>query len=375
MRILYVTLQNPAVGQGGYTHVREIVAGLRHEGHEVELMRPTYGRENPILVNRLIVILLLIGRAWLRLLRTPPEIVYVRTPHPLTFLITLWARFRRVPVIVELNAPITEEFMTRVWLRPIKPLLLWLWRLEYLSATEILAVAPQLAEDVRRLGRKDTSTIHVVPNGANIEVMRPIADPDIERYGLKKRHYVIFVGVLASWQGIHQLVDSTYVEAWPNGVKLLICGDGVMNGYIQKAVPDGIVVFPGVVPYEMVAELVSGSLAGLAPIEMFETRPAGSFSPLKVYEYLACGRPAIVSNEPGMAQLVKDGSCGTVLSDISPNAIAEAVAWMRDNIERREAMGENGRKLIVEHHSWAARAKTTSQILLRHERKGGPTGA
>ena len=374
MRILYVTLQNPAMGQAGYTHVREIVDGLRLEGHLVDMVQPGYGRNNPNLINRLIVILWSIGRVWLKLLRNPPEIVYVRTPHPLTFLVTLGSRARKVPVVVEVVAPITEEFTTRAWLKPFKPLLVWLWKLDYLAANEIVAVSPPIADDARRLGRKVASSVHVVPNGANIDLMRPIADPDIGPYGLENQHYVIFVGALAAWQGIRQLIDATYVEAWPDDVKLLICGDGVMKGYVQNAVPDGIVIYPGVVSYEQVPELVSGSLAGLAPIELSEIRSPGSLSPLKVYEYLACGRPAIVSNDPGMVKLVEDGPCGLVLSENSPDGIAEAVLWVRANNERCRDMGKYGRKLVVENHSWAARAKATSQILLRHEREGQPSG-
>ena len=57
-------------------------------------------------------------------------------------------------------------------------------------------------------------------------------------------------------------------------------------------------------------------------------------NPLKLFETLACGIPAIVSELPGQADLIREGRCGLVIPCNDPTALARAVAAYRQEDDR-----------------------------------------
>ena len=65
----------------------------------------------------------------------------------------------------------------------------------------------------------------------------------------------------------------------------------------------------------------------------------------------------------GQSELVAANQCGMVIPPEDPCALATAVAFLARNEDQRRTMGENGRRLVVEQHSWDDRAAMTAAIL------------
>jgi glycosyltransferase involved in cell wall biosynthesis len=111
--------------------------------------------------------------------------------------------------------------------------------------------------------------------------------------------------------------------------------------------------------------VVAGSLARQVP----KTREDGSdrtgLFPITLFEILACGVPAIVSDYPGQADLVRVEQCGLVIAPGDPKALAEAVTAVARDAEERKAMGARGHALIVAEHSWDRRAAQTADLVER----------
>jgi glycosyltransferase involved in cell wall biosynthesis len=72
--------------------------------------------------------------------------------------------------------------------------------------------------------------------------------------------------------------------------------------------------------------------------------------------------PAIVTDLPGQADLVREGQCGLVIAPEAA-ALASAVAHLHRHPEEAKAMGERGANLVKSTHSWAARAAQIDAIL------------
>jgi glycosyltransferase involved in cell wall biosynthesis len=67
-----------------------------------------------------------------------------------------------------------------------------------------------------------------------------------------------------------------------------------------------------------------------------------------IMEYMACGLPVVCGEGGGNRELVEDGKTGFVIAPADPQALAERIAYLRDHEAERRAMGEAGRKRILE---------------------------
>jgi glycosyltransferase involved in cell wall biosynthesis len=79
-------------------------------------------------------------------------------------------------------------------------------------------------------------------------------------------------------------------------------------------------------------------------------------SPMKLFEYMAHGKAIICSDFPVMREILTDGHDGLLVPATNLTAWSNAL----DRLESpplRATLGENGRRKLVESHTWAARAK------------------
>ncbi|MBC7221583.1 glycosyltransferase family 4 protein [Candidatus Bipolaricaulota bacterium] len=358
-RLAYLCLQATREGQASYAHVHEIIKGLERRGWEVQLFEPVYAQGKfPGPVSRLLWF------AWVQvklLFSKRPDIVYVR--HHFAALPTaLWARLVGVPIVQEVNGPYEDLFIAWPITRKLASLFKWMMKAQVRWASAVIAVTPQLAEWVKRESGK--TEVFVIPNGVNIELFRP----DAPLYGgiTLPEEFVVFFGALAPWQGIDTMLKAVEQPEWPSNVKLVILGDGVERKKVEKAAKnEGKVVYLGTVPYKAVPGIVARAIAGLSPQNLLGNRGATGLFPLKVLETLACGVPVILTDFPGVADMVKQSGCGIVIPPEDPRALAQAVRYLWEHPEERVRMGHIGRELVVRDHSWDNRAALTDVVLTK----------
>jgi glycosyltransferase involved in cell wall biosynthesis len=74
------------------------------------------------------------------------------------------------------------------------------------------------------------------------------------------------------------------------------------------------------------------------------------------------GRPVVVSDLPGMTEMVTDGSNGYVFSDGSPQALAHSlIRALRDERERDE-ISRQGLEYVRQHHAWTGIGRSTVEV-------------
>ena len=356
-RVLYLSLEAPREGVASYAHVHEIIAGLRRRGWAVDLFAPYYatGWARPGLASRMVEYV----KVQCRLIRSarPGDSVYVRS-HFLAIIVSLWARLKRVPIIHEINGPYEDVSIAYAWARPLAGIIRWLWRLQFHWADHLITVTPQLKDwAAGQLGPKN---ITVIPNGANTDMFQPGARSDLDL----PPAYVVFFGGLARWQGVPTLLQAKASPGWPDGIALVIVGDGPERALVeQAAAQDPDIHFLDRQPYLVLPGIIAGSRAGLVPKNNLGDRTQTGLFPLKVFETLACGVPAIVTDFPGQADLIRDHDCGLAVPAEDPDALAAAVAKITASPEAAAAMGRRGRDAILAAHSWDIRAGATAAAL------------
>jgi len=363
IRVSYLCLDAARQGQASHAHVHEIANGLRRRGWDVTLFEPAYAVacKSPSIRQRAVGFLM----AQLRLCRQlrNTDVVYVRS-HFAAFPTTLSARLFRIPIIHEINGPYEDIFTAWPWTRRIAPLFRWLVRTQYCVADALITVTSLLESWVRDQGI-DTP-IHVIPNGANTDLFTPQSEATDD----VGSPYVVFFGALTAWQGIDLLIEAAESAHWPPEVKLVIIGDGAKRRRVEEASRiSRRVIYLGQLPYRAVPGIVARSIAGLVPKSHPQGWSATGLSPLKLFETLACGVPAIVTDWPGQSDLVREHRCGLVVRPDDPIDLARAVAHLYEDAEKRQAMGRRGREIIVQEHSWDLRAGDTARVLIQTLRR------
>jgi glycosyltransferase involved in cell wall biosynthesis len=353
-KLAYFALDLPHKGQASFVHIHEIVDNLRRLGWRVDLFAPRPGAPDRSR-NAVAKAYEYLRATWQALmsLRTH-DVLYVRA-HALAWPVAIAARLRGRVLVEEVNGTELDLIVSRPWLRPWRGLVRWLYVSQYRRSQHLFPVANELAAWLRSETRHDRIT--VVPNAANTDLFRPIDRRPAEPF-------VVFFGGLTDWHGVDVMVDALRHPAWPARMRLVVIGTGVRQNLLEDAVRAGLPIrWLGYRPYEEIPDLVAGATAGLIPTTNPLGRSSTGMNPLKLFETLACGIPAIVTQLPGQADLVREGRCGLVVPCGDAAALAHAVAQLAaDPAEARE-MGTRGAALVRASHSWRARAVEIDKVL------------
>jgi glycosyltransferase involved in cell wall biosynthesis len=136
---------------------------------------------------------------------------------------------------------------------------------------------------------------------------------------------VLYHGGLSPWRGIEQLI-----QAIPqvSGATLVFMGYGALEETLRAREADPVTggkvrVMPAVPPTELHDWVASADVAAM-PIQG-DTLNHRLTTPNKLFEAMAAGVPAVVSDLPGMRAIVEDTGCGILVDPTDPQAIADAI--------------------------------------------------
>jgi Glycosyltransferase len=355
LRIAYLSLQAVANGQDTWAAVTEVIKGWEADGWIVDRYFPEYPESGaPGRLGRL-------AEMWRVQRRLAAQVreydaIYVRA-HQMALPTARRAAALAVPVVQECNGPYEDLFIAYPRLRLGRPILDAMQRWQYRHASAIVAVAEGLTGWLKR--EAGHQRVYTIGNGANTGVFTPEAP---RRPGAPER-FAVFFGQFPAWQGISTLLEAAKLPAWPSGLPLVFVGDGAMRPDVEAAVVEmpGRVLYLGKLPYDEVAQVVAHAVVSFVP--MMAPKRETLFSPLKLYESMACGVPVVASNVVGISEVVSEWQCGILFPAGDACAIAEATdRIVGDPVEARE-MGHRGREAAVARFSWRARAAQRARVI------------
>jgi glycosyltransferase involved in cell wall biosynthesis len=353
MRILYLTFDDLTVPFAWSIHVQAIVNGLIARGHQVRLVCP--GAKAPgiqadcdaLPAGKLqhyagsLSTFVKSGRAF------KADLVYVRGIHATVTPALAAGRLGR-PLVVELNGLLEHEVqgVRRAVVRKSH-------RFTLRRAARVVTVSPLLRDAVAERYDFPRDRIDVVPNGVDAELFRPgDRDQARKKLGLPSDRPVI---VCVAGFFAHHALDFLIAAASRARALLVLVGkDGPTGGDIVHA---GRVAHDRVVDFLAAADVCAYVLK--APHSQF------GFSPLKLYEYMACGRAVVAATDlPEIQGFVNGHGVGTAVA-LDVDRFARSVGELLASPERRAEMGGKGRLLAESQFGWM-RAVGQVEESLRH---------
>jgi glycosyltransferase involved in cell wall biosynthesis len=79
----------------------------------------------------------------------------------------------------------------------------------------------------------------------------------------------------------------------------------------------------------------------------------GETSPVKIFDYLACGKPVIASAVPSVSSTFLQEAGVVFVPPDDPAALAQMVLTLLNDPERQVHMADQGRRFVEQGYSWA----------------------
>jgi len=187
--------------------------------------------------------------------------------------------------------------------------------------------------------------------------------PESDAEGLR----LLCVARFQEKKGLDTLVDACGLLR-DRGVvfRLKLLGDGPLRRSLEQQVDrlnlGGHVALPGPVSQEVVAQEMRACHLFVMPCRRDRSGDMDGI-PTVFMEAMATGRPVVSCPVSGIPELVRDGETGVLVPSDDPGALADAMAGLAADPERRARLGDAGRALVERQHDQRANARRVVALL------------
>ncbi|MGH8003438.1 MAG: glycosyltransferase family 4 protein [Limisphaerales bacterium] len=388
MKILYLSF-DPGISfwgtKGASIHIREFTKALKEAGHrvttavvrlgessrgakdvfelpkrEIDFFHQENAEQLPLLVETKAFARNFGLHKLLKQIKTKKfELVYER--YSLFGVAGLsWAKENRLPFVLEVNSPLVEEAKTHRHL-VLEPLAKAVESYLFSNADCIVAVSEAVKDYIHSVSPKTAVT--VVPNGVDVRPFFGVRASNGKPGKQGQKFVVGFVGSLKPWHGLEFLLEAFRRLPKSKNFELKIVGDGPLRPSLEKLAQKlGIqnrVAFTGAVDFEKIPQTLKALDALVAPYPQMD---GFYFSPLKIFEYMAAGRPIVASRIGQVAEILEDGKSALLVPPEDPEALASALSRLKSDRRLGGLLGAQAQKTAREKHSWKNRLQVVEGI-------------
>jgi glycosyltransferase involved in cell wall biosynthesis len=281
---------------------------------------------------------------------TRPNLVHSRCLAPAWGLANLF----RTPTLFEIhNAPSLNRLPKKLFDRLVAS--------QYLRALVVLTQA--LANHVKPMLPTRTRVL-VAPDGVDAEWLARPNSPEAARAELglshEKRRIVVYTGHLYRGRGIELIIElaqkmSDHLFLIVGGREADIVYYHQQTGHLENFRLAGFKPPAQVITYLQAADALLMPYAD--KVEVAGGGDTSSFcSPMKMFEYMAAGRPILSSSLPVLREVLQDGINGFLLPYNNPQRWMEALRRLQQDNKIAEALGHQAR-LDVQQYTWDKRVQ------------------
>jgi alpha-maltose-1-phosphate synthase len=248
------------------------------------------------------------------------------------------------------------------------------------NADAIIAVSRGMRDDVLACyPAVDPDRVRVIYNGIDSDEYRPDPRTDVlARHGVDPaRPSVVFVGRITRQKGVEHLLEAA--RTFDPEAQLVLCAGAPdtpeLGAEVERRVEElrgqraGVVWIDEMLPKPDVIQLLSHATVFVCP---------SIYEPLGIVnlEAMACEAAVVATATGGIVEVVVDGETGLLVpfeprddglrTPVDPEGFAAGIATRVNELvadpARAQAMGEAGRRRVLEHFAWPAIAEQTAAL-------------
>lgn len=309
-----------------------------------------------------------------------PDILHVHSPV-FNALAALWSKRKcRLPLVYEIRAFWEDASVDHGLYNDGS----WQYRLTHRlemqvcrRANEVAAICAGISERLTAEGI-DAGKITIIPNGVDLDRFQPqpADDGEIDRWQLRGKRVVGFIGSFFRYEGLTLLVEAiAQLRAQRDDLVLLLVGDGRMNARLVEQIANlGLqrtVFLTGRVPQERIPAMYA--LMDVLVYPRYSVPLTERVTPLKPLEAMAMGKALIASDIGGHRELIRDRDTGVLFRAGDRSALCAALAQLLDDPALRRSYQARA-AAARERFSWAASVAAYEPMyrrVLAHRRPPG----
>jgi glycosyltransferase involved in cell wall biosynthesis len=292
--------------------------------------------------------------AFLRLIRSQ-GFAAVHAIEEAAFWAVPLAHRRGVPGIVDLDSDLCRQLhdhgslLARMLAAPAG----WLRRFSLRCAAGALTVSKQVSE----IARTENPNIPVFEIN-DIPIEGALRQPDSEtmltlrtRFGLAGRRLVVYTGNYDRRQGLLELIQAMALVCarHPSALLLVVGGEPEQVTALRVRIEADKLAYAvrliGAQPPDTMPEYM-----GLAEV-LVSPRLEPYATPLKIFSYMASGRPIVATDLPTHTQVLDPQAA--ILVPPTPAGLANGICWALEDPAGATALGRRARFLVEERYTYA----------------------
>ncbi len=298
----------------------------------------------------------------------PADVVVVSSP---TFFSIgagwLLARLKRARLVVEIR-DLWPAIFTELGVLTNRRIIRMLERLElaaYAAADTVIVVSDGFRANL--IGRGvPVGKVHTIRNGVNLHEFDFGVSADEElrsRLGADPDDcLVLYAGTHGISQGLTSVADAA-AQLVGKPVRFAFVGEGADKRRLQNRIAElglrNVTLLPSM-PHDHMPGLLAAADICLIPLR--DVPLFSSFIPSKMFECLAAGRPVVGAVVGEAAQILREAGAQVVPPEDS-TALAGAIETLAADPQRREAMGQHGRRYVEKYFDRSTLARQYRKLI------------
>ncbi|MEQ9375818.1 MAG: glycosyltransferase family 4 protein [Imperialibacter sp.] len=231
------------------------------------------------------------------------------------------------------------------------------------EADRVVLVTEEARDEAVRSAGIDPGKVVVVPNTIHPDIFLsyPIEEQIVDRF--KDTFNIVYVGDTGLRRGTMELIEALPIvlETVKNARLILVGKSSEDLQLMQRAEELGIsrhVSFEGWQDVSLFPSYISVASVCVSPIHRnlhHDTTFAN-----KIFQYMAMGKPLVVSDCPPQVRVVQEAQCGLVHEGGSAADLARQIIGISEDPSQAARMGENGKKAVLDKYNWP---KTSARLI------------
>ena len=223
------------------------------------------------------------------------------------------------------------------------------------NVSKVLCGARPLIDYTIEMGAKEEN-VEYFPLGFDPQTFKPMAKDQhlAHKLGISDNDKVIlFVGTIYEFSGLENIIQNfETIKSKVKEIKFLIVGGGLdfekIKSLVNKKKLQSDVILTNFKPQHEIPKFIS--LADVC-INSFEiNKITDRIIPIKILEYLACGKPVLSTPLKGTIDLLPKEDFGIIYSQY--DSFVENLSELLTNTEKLEELGNKGLDYVIKNHDW-----------------------